>query len=649
MSGSERAAASESVAPTKIAPEGLLIQRRLVVGSSTDPLEREADSMAVLVSRALASSGPDQSFESTRVSRAASGTTPEAAGSESRVAAPAPVRRIARSAAAAGGVVDADVEARIQNARGGVPLDANVQRRSEAVLGSDLSGVRLHTGSRAEELNDEVHAEAFTHGSQIFFRSGLPDTTTSTGRELLGHELTHTVQQSATAQRRVQRKDKVIHQPADGLALIDDWVAYSGGTKPKRSPLLKRVDAAVATWASRGRGLGGAIDLNITQLQSVINELDAWRAKKKGNPSVRDVAVADLRAFISGELNRFTGVKAQKALDLTQAQGLHDEFAKIDDQSGQFAKKNTGDIKPERFLADNQTSGLMAHTNKNANGSLTDAAMDDLDDLQIAERDALIATARGERVTVDPDVSPDQLRKIMADSVNPLSGATIFPELATVSDPTTAVPGEITVTQNIAGSTFQVTYDPSDPNAAVRLGALDAAVKLINATAASVPDLDVYFPKAGRTLEVDKACQVTVRKGIADAVYYAPDFFAVSSANVGNPKNDMSGGDFKFLSTALSAADGYTTALRNSIIHELGHACHYANDRSRFYNLNFARFSGTAADGRTFQDIAAQDVSGYGNNPREMVAEVFLATIVGAKVFSPVVKQMYQAFGGAPL
>jgi hypothetical protein len=79
----------------------------------------------------------------------------------------------------------------------------------------------------------------------------------------------------------------------------------------------------------------------------------------------------------------------------------------------------------------------------------------------------------------------------------------------------------------------------------------------------------------------------------------------------------------------------------------LGHACHYDNDRSIFYNLNFARFSGSAAEGRTYQQIAEEDVSGYGNNPREMVAEVFLAAVVAGKTFSKVVWEMYDAFGGA--
>ena len=60
--------------------------------------------------------------------------------------------------------------------------------------GADFSGVRVHTGDRAAELNRSVRAEAFTTGDDIFFSGGV-DGSSSAGRELLAHELTHVVQQ----------------------------------------------------------------------------------------------------------------------------------------------------------------------------------------------------------------------------------------------------------------------------------------------------------------------------------------------------------------------------------------------------------------------------------------------------------------------
>lgn len=232
-----------------------LLQRQLKVGRSDDPLEREADSVALLVSRALHSNPVDAGHDSPRA-----------------------VRRVGNSPPADGGVVDASTEAQIRNVRGGTALEPRVQRQAEGVLGADLSAVRLHHGAGSRQLNEQVHAEAFTYGSQIFFRGGLPDTSTAAGRELLGHELTHTVQQSAAVHRRVQRKRRA-HTPAVGLDVIDDWVAYSGGSKPKRSSHLKAIDAAVARWAAGSRQVPAYIDGNINELNAIIAASNAWAAK----------------------------------------------------------------------------------------------------------------------------------------------------------------------------------------------------------------------------------------------------------------------------------------------------------------------------------------------------------------------------------
>jgi hypothetical protein len=64
------------------------------------------------------------------------------------------------------------------------------------LFGVDLGGVAVHTGPTSTELNDRIAARAFTAGSQIYFRDGLPDTSASSGAELLAHELTHVVQQT---------------------------------------------------------------------------------------------------------------------------------------------------------------------------------------------------------------------------------------------------------------------------------------------------------------------------------------------------------------------------------------------------------------------------------------------------------------------
>ena len=65
-----------------------------------------------------------------------------------------------------------------------------------AGFGTDLSHVRLHTGTEATDLNNRLQARAFTVGSDVFLRDSA-SLRSGAGQELLAHELTHVVQQSS--------------------------------------------------------------------------------------------------------------------------------------------------------------------------------------------------------------------------------------------------------------------------------------------------------------------------------------------------------------------------------------------------------------------------------------------------------------------
>jgi Domain of unknown function (DUF4157) len=96
------------------------------------------------------------------------------------------------------GPLDGDVATAIEAERGGgAALPETVRGDMEAHLGVDLGAVRVHSGSAADTLNRSVTAEAFTSGTDVFFSSGKYDPGSSSGKELLAHELTHVVQQSA--------------------------------------------------------------------------------------------------------------------------------------------------------------------------------------------------------------------------------------------------------------------------------------------------------------------------------------------------------------------------------------------------------------------------------------------------------------------
>jgi len=65
--------------------------------------------------------------------------------------------------------------------------------------GHDLSGVRVHTSPDSDDLNRQLGAKAFTTGQDVFFREGAYDPHSSSGQELIAHELTHVVQQGSGA------------------------------------------------------------------------------------------------------------------------------------------------------------------------------------------------------------------------------------------------------------------------------------------------------------------------------------------------------------------------------------------------------------------------------------------------------------------
>lgn len=81
--------------------------------------------------------------------------------------------------------------------RGSV-LPSSTQQVMESRFHADFSNVRVHTGSYAENMSSQIQAQAFTHGSDIYFNSGKYSPGTSAGTSLLAHELTHTVQQGAS-------------------------------------------------------------------------------------------------------------------------------------------------------------------------------------------------------------------------------------------------------------------------------------------------------------------------------------------------------------------------------------------------------------------------------------------------------------------
>jgi hypothetical protein len=78
---------------------------------------------------------------------------------------------------------------------GGSPLDTDTRADMESRLGHDFGDVRVHTDSQAHDSARAVNAHAYTVGSNVVFQRDKYDPSSTEGKTMLAHELTHVVQQ----------------------------------------------------------------------------------------------------------------------------------------------------------------------------------------------------------------------------------------------------------------------------------------------------------------------------------------------------------------------------------------------------------------------------------------------------------------------
>lgn len=96
---------------------------------------------------------------------------------------------------------------------GGSALPEATRTFMESRFGADFGGVRIHTGEKAIQLSQTIHAHAFTHGNDIYFNQGKYNPNSASGGNLLAHELTHTLQQGAS-----QPKSQAASPSASGVS-----------------------------------------------------------------------------------------------------------------------------------------------------------------------------------------------------------------------------------------------------------------------------------------------------------------------------------------------------------------------------------------------------------------------------------------------
>ena len=209
---------NQSLSRMKVYGNRPAIQPKISVGAPGDKYEQEADQMAqqVMSMPAAISHPPIQRLEQqeqeekepVQTKPLAASITPlvqreRAAAELEEEKEPVQMKRSLQRAAENGSNDgSSNLESQLSSSKGGgSPLPDEVRSFMEPRIGADFGSVRVHTGSEAVQMNRELNAQAFTHGSDVYFGEGRYNPSSSDGKRLLAHELTHVVQQTGAVQK----------------------------------------------------------------------------------------------------------------------------------------------------------------------------------------------------------------------------------------------------------------------------------------------------------------------------------------------------------------------------------------------------------------------------------------------------------------
>ncbi len=233
------------------------VQMKMAVSKPGDKLEQEADKMAGNVMRMSAPASPvkeeklqrqtDDKLQKKEEEKIQKATIPEekiqkkdddkiqkAALPEEKVQ-KKEEEKLQRKGGDGTSVASASMQSAIQGqTTGGQPLSTDVRGFMEPRFNADFGNVRIHSNAESAGLSNQLSARAFTYQNNIFFSRDQYQPGTSEGKQLLAHELTHTIQQGHAIQRSPQVSTTATqpHIQRSATGEILDWFADKANVIP---------------------------------------------------------------------------------------------------------------------------------------------------------------------------------------------------------------------------------------------------------------------------------------------------------------------------------------------------------------------------------------------------------------------------------
>ena len=138
-----------------------------------------------------------------------------------------------------------NIETRLKDRKGkGNKLSGDVKTEMESGFRADFSAVNIHTDTEAIQLSEAMGAQAFTYGNDIYFNKGKYNPNSLSGKHLLAHELTHTIQQKGKVKKNVQKQQN----PTTTQQINPISIGVSANLPATPNPDYSRTENQLEAW-----------------------------------------------------------------------------------------------------------------------------------------------------------------------------------------------------------------------------------------------------------------------------------------------------------------------------------------------------------------------------------------------------------------
>lgn len=201
---------------------------------------------------------------------------------------------------------------------GGQPLPDALRARMEGVLGAGLSAVRVHEGPQAQAAG----ARAYAQGTDLFFAPGQYDPESKQGQELIGHELTHVVQQARGGVQPTKQAGSLAVNDSSALERDADEQGAKAAGAPAGGEHGAQPLAPIQAMRGPAAQLNGPTDAEkkqaatlTTELQTLIDHATWKEVRKTAYPKESKAGIQRAKERKDGKRPDLSGLGQIKSLE----------------------------------------------------------------------------------------------------------------------------------------------------------------------------------------------------------------------------------------------------------------------------------------------------------------------------------------------